>query len=434
MSDVWTKWEGRLVNGVYPLRRFLGNSDHSVVFLTEYRPLEVGDAAIKLVPADPQLATGQLARWRTFRSLSHPHLLRLFDSGHCQLGGHPFFFVVMEYADQTLAQVLPQRPLTSEEVRELLPPTLDALEFLHRKDLVQGQLKPANVLVVGDQVKLASDTIRPAGDPLPKNHTLSAYDAPEVHDARSSTAGDIWGLGITLVQALTQASPETAGAPLASVPLPSTLAQPFADTIRRCLSLDPALRPSVADLRAALAAHPTPARADRATALPAPRFEIEKLKHPAVIAAGIVLVILLGWLALRGPGHPSADRPPDAASTPASATSPAVSPAPAARGANGGGGAAAAPSVVHQQIPTVSRSAQASIQGRLKVSVRVNVDRAGNVVAATLQDPGPSKYFSRLAVDAAKQWKFSPTDSPRVWTLQFAFSREKVTAQASPKT
>ncbi len=67
--------------------------------------------------------------------------------------------------------------------------------------------------------------------------------------------------------------------------------------------------------------------------------------------------------------------------------------------------------------------------------MRVNVDATGNVVAAVLQDAGPSKYFSRSAVDAAKQWKFSPAaDSTRVWLLQFDFSREKLTARASPKT
>jgi hypothetical protein len=27
--------------------------------------------------------------------------------GRCQLGGYPFLFVVMEYAEQTLAQILP---------------------------------------------------------------------------------------------------------------------------------------------------------------------------------------------------------------------------------------------------------------------------------------------------------------------------------------
>lgn len=439
MTDVWAKWEGRLVNGAFPLRRFLGNSDHSVVFLTEYRPLEISAAAIKLVPADPKLADGQLARWRNLRLLSHPRLLKLFDSGHCEIGGHPFFFVVMEYADQTLAQVLLQRPLTTDEARELVPPTLDALEYLHGKQLVQGQLKPANFLVVGDQLKLASDTIRPAGDALPKHRGTSVYDAPEARDARSSTAGDTWGLGVTLVEALTQRVPELSAGQLVSLSLPGTVPPDFGATIRRCLSSDPSMRPTPSDLRAALEKFPGPTTAPE-NALdirkrPAARFDVRSvLKHPAAIGAAAVLLILLAWLGLRGlKSHSSST--PVAASVAESPPSMAMPPAAQPQSSHVGGPVvpAAASSVLHRQLPSVSRSAQASIHGHFKVSVRVKVDRTGAVTSAELQDAGPSKYFARLAIDAAKQWKFSPTDSARVWLLQFAFSSERITADASPK-
>src|SRR5450432_1042246 len=141
-TDIWTKWESQIVNGVFPLRRFLGRSNHSVVFLTECRAQNLPNAAIKIIPADPALAEAQLSRWRSAATLSHPRLMRLLDSGRCKLGGHPFLFVVTEYAEQNLAQILPHRALTADEVLELLSPTLDALAFLHSKNLVQGQLKP----------------------------------------------------------------------------------------------------------------------------------------------------------------------------------------------------------------------------------------------------------------------------------------------------
>src|ERR1700732_3409525 len=165
MTEVWTKWEGQVINGVFPLRRFLSASDHSAVFLTEYKAQNLPNAALKLVPAIPALAEAQLSHWTTAAALSHPHLIRLFEAGRCQLGGLQFLFVVMEYAEQNLSQILPQRALTPDEVREMLLPILAALAFLHRKHLVQGQLKPANILVIGDQLKLARDTIRPAGEP-----------------------------------------------------------------------------------------------------------------------------------------------------------------------------------------------------------------------------------------------------------------------------
>ena len=55
-TEIWTKWESQIVNGLFPLRRFLGRSNHSVVFLTEYKTQNSAKAAIKLVPADPALA------------------------------------------------------------------------------------------------------------------------------------------------------------------------------------------------------------------------------------------------------------------------------------------------------------------------------------------------------------------------------------------
>src|ERR1700679_1701592 len=166
-TEIWTKWESQVVNGIFPLRRFLGRSNHSVVFLTECRAQNLANAAIKIIPADPARAEAQLSCWQLAASLSHPHLIRTLDSGRCKLGGHPFLFVVMEYADQTLAQILPHRALTSAELQEMLIPTLGALAYLHRNRLVQGQLKPPNFLVVNDQLKLASDTIRAFGDPAP---------------------------------------------------------------------------------------------------------------------------------------------------------------------------------------------------------------------------------------------------------------------------
>jgi hypothetical protein len=120
-TEFWPKWQGELINGVYPLRRLLNGSDHSAVFVTEGKAPDVPTAAIKIVPAE-RVILAQLSHWKTATGLSHPHLIRLLDAGLCQLGGRQFLFVVMEYAEQTLSQVLLQRALTAGEVQEMLPP------------------------------------------------------------------------------------------------------------------------------------------------------------------------------------------------------------------------------------------------------------------------------------------------------------------------
>lgn len=256
MSELWAKWEGEVINGGLPLRRLVGVTDHSGVFLTEAPAYGLPNAAIKLVPAIPTLAESQLAHWNTAAGLAHPRLLRLFAMGRCQLPGGPvgqgnlhFLYVLMEYADQNLAQLLENRALTDVEARETLPATLDALAFLHSRNMVQGQLKPSNILVVGDQLKLASDTIRPAGELATSISMSSAYDPPEGTDGSISTAGDIWALGVTLFEALTRATPAKPDERSHGVVLPADFPPTLADVTRECLSRRPADRPSVTALQ-----------------------------------------------------------------------------------------------------------------------------------------------------------------------------------------
>ena len=109
-TDVWTQWEGKLINGVYPLRRFLGASDHSGVFLTQQRTEDLRDVAIKFLPAESVQAEAQLVQWAATTALVHPNLVRIFDVGRYRANGRDYVFVVTELAEQTLAEILPRRP------------------------------------------------------------------------------------------------------------------------------------------------------------------------------------------------------------------------------------------------------------------------------------------------------------------------------------
>jgi hypothetical protein len=461
-TDIWTKWESQIVNGAFPLRRFLGRSNHSVVFLTECRAQNLPNAAIKIIPSDPDLAEGQLSRWRNAATLSHPHLMRLLDSGRCKLGGHPFLYVVTEYAEQNLAQILAHRALTADEVRELLSPTLDALGFLHGRNLVHGQLKPPNFLVVNDQLKLSSDGIRSIREPAASARP-SLYDAPEAKSGGIDTAGDVWSLGATLIEALTQHAPST-DKQLDIALLPATFPAALADKVWRCMSRNPADRPTLADLRNQIsptldapavptatasapptATTPTAARAPAPTPAPAPKSPSVAPNAPAAprgtasfpawltppvlaraVAAGLLGVILL-WIGIRAfRSHPAS--PPPVALLPVPQRPAPVAQSPATPPST-------ASAVLHEEIPAISRGARASVRGQIKVVVRVTVDRAGNVIAENLDARGSSRYFARVATEAAKRWKFAPADnqSAREWLLQFEFSRDGAKAHAVPR-
>jgi TonB family protein len=89
-------------------------------------------------------------------------------------------------------------------------------------------------------------------------------------------------------------------------------------------------------------------------------------------------------------------------------------------------------SPINEVLPTPSRSALQTIRGTIRVSVRVSIDKQGKVTAATPEDPGPSRYFERQSVEAAKKWTFAPVDSDeyRTMLLRFHFTREGATAHA----
>jgi TonB family protein len=92
-----------------------------------------------------------------------------------------------------------------------------------------------------------------------------------------------------------------------------------------------------------------------------------------------------------------------------------------------------APSPVNEVIPNVPRSARETIRGTIRVSIRVIVDKEGTVVVATADEPGPSRYFERLATEASKKWTFAPVDSEgqRIMLVRFYFKRDGTTARAN---
>jgi TonB family protein len=447
MGQVLPNWQGEVINGVYSLRRLLYGSDHSAVFLTECTAQALATAAVKIVPAE-RVTLAQLAYWRTAADLTHPHLIRLLDAGLWQREGRQFLFVVMEYAEQTLSELLVQRALTAEEVQEMLPATLDTLAFLHRQNLVQGQLKPANFLVVGDQLKLASDTIRPAGEPRASVAVPSPYDPPEAEGGRLSPAGDIWALGITLVEALTQRLPGSPDAQTAAASLLTSVPPTLADTVQRCLNQDPARRPTASDLEAQLKGKPpqppaavlVPQAVLQAVAqvavpeAPAPAAPPEEPRRPRLLTPAIAMVFILVvvWGGMRVLQHPetTVSARAEVAAKPAPPLPVSALPRqPAPPSAD------APPAVVHEEIPVVPRSARETISGHIKVAVLVSVDASGNVTDARMETFGPSRYFARLAKEAAKEWKFAPADNPdsRKCLLRFEFARGGTTGRAVVK-
>jgi TonB family protein len=262
---------------------------------------------------------------------------------------------------------------------------------------------------------------------------------------------------MTLIEVLTRHLPVWDRARRSAPEVSGAVPEPFREIARHCLQVDAGERWTVGEIlhrvdadRAEAAprrservepVRPGPALARTETVASAPassRQQKEFTKWPYLLGLVAVVVVVLFWIAKPKTSSPPVEEQSTQGSQSAeTSTSQRPKPNPSVPGdAN-----TATTSrdnqndVVRQVMPQVSPSARRTIQGTIKVRVRVGVDAAGNVAKTKFELSGPSQYFSRVALEAAREWKFAPAraDEPTVreWKLQFAFSRAKTGVSAT---
>ena len=441
MKELRKDWEGREVEGLR-LEECLGGSDHSAVFRTR-----VG--AVKLLHVDR--TEPRLALWQRTAQLSHPFLARLMATGRAE---PDLLYVFTEYAEEDLSQVLPDRPLTPEEARELLEPVLEALAYLHGNGFVHSRLKPSNILVVNGRLKLSSDGLIPSGERVRKSGMRLSYDAPETADGPVTPAADVWSLGVTLVEALTQHRP---GIDEEEPLLPETVPSDLREIAKGCLQPDPRERVTIPEIRRLLrpAVEPSPRRTGRrntavaatvlgAAALAGIALYSKKAEDPRPARPESTPAVVA-----QPPATPQTDQSaePPTPIAPVPKPSPAVrreSPRPvpqapparagepAATAAVPGGGSVAEGPVIERVLPTVPVKALQTIRGKVAVEVRLQVNAAGDVSDARIESPGPSRYFAAQALNAARRWRFAPQTASGEWIVRFVFRQSGPEATAKP--
>jgi TonB family protein len=467
-------WVGQVVDSRFRLVEWVASAGQSGVFTCEVDGDAEHKAAIKLFPADAPGAEACAAGWATAVGISHPHLIGTFFTGRDRIDETNVLYVVTERASEVLSQILPERHLSPEETKEMLGPVLDGLGFLHANGLVHGRVKPSNIMVVEEQLKLSEENFRGAAGPATPPAALDIYDAPERANGQLLPASDMWSLGITLVETLTQIPPvwnRTAGTePI----VPPSVPKPFSQIAAECLRVDPALRCTLEEVKACIengAALPhrtaEPVRNTEAARLQAPvqtesRPQQKNRRKIVIGASAVVLIAAFAMVMLSSHHHdapaagqqtasaPAADSgasatpqqsasenaqpaqtvPAPAPATPAPAAAAPMAtgpmPAPERHAAMKSMQGAAKGSVAQQVLPDVPEKARRTITGTVKVGIDVNVDASGAVTDASIASQGPSKYFSNLALKAAKGWKFVPAQLngqgvPSVWRLEFRF-------------
>jgi hypothetical protein len=235
----------RLIAGRYRLRAQIGRGRLGDIYEAEdegYRELGVGGrVAIQLLPDRIALDQGLFSKlklgYTVLRANSHPNIVSYLDCDH----DGKFGYLVMELLDgASLRFVLDD--VTTLPLQEALPVIRaigDALQFLHAKSMVHGQLTAENVLITEDLDVRLLDVV-----PLDSASTILRGVASRDPFSRSDVSDDIYSLACLTYEVLSGKHPfnfhSPAEASLAGIKPTRVRSLPEKqwNAIRRALSFD----------------------------------------------------------------------------------------------------------------------------------------------------------------------------------------------------
>jgi eukaryotic-like serine/threonine-protein kinase len=251
--------------GRYTILEIIGSGAHGRV-ARAHDPLISRLVAVKLFPKE--LAIGEqrqkfFQEARVVGQLSHPSIITLHDMGVDEATQTPY--LIMEYLEgQPLDRLLEKGSIPFLKACAWGAEVASALGVAHRKGVIHGDVKPANMLITDDgRVKLMDFGMARLASFDSKETALRgtpAYWCPEQivgkpQDARS----DLFSLGVVLYELVTGKRPFDAeslqaicGRVLSSTPLPPSQANTsvpsaFDSIISRCLAKDPSARYQTAE-------------------------------------------------------------------------------------------------------------------------------------------------------------------------------------------
>jgi serine/threonine protein kinase len=246
--------------GRYEYVRTIGSGGSSVVVLAT-NVVSKGLFAVKVVSRQFLVEEGTFNRFeqeaRLLPCFNHPHIVKFEEI----VFGPEFIFIVMEYCSHgDLLTFIAKNGLVQErQAREIFRQIVEAVAYIHDKDIAHRDLKPENFLLDHRMVvKLAdfglchADSSKrllqtPCGSPL--------YAPPEIlngieYDGKKA---DIWSLGIVLYTIVTARLPWTSDNTIelfhqireAEIDIPAPLSSSLQDLLRQMLARDPRDRPTI---------------------------------------------------------------------------------------------------------------------------------------------------------------------------------------------
>jgi eukaryotic-like serine/threonine-protein kinase len=198
-----------LFDGRYRILRKLGAGGMANVYLAEDE--ELGRrVAIKILNdryANDELFIERFRREaKSAAALSHPNIVSIYDRGEAE----GTYYIAMEVIEgRSLKElILTRGPLPIPQAIAYTLEILDALRFAHRHGIIHRDVKPHNILVGGERLKVTDFGIARAGaSQMTEAGSImgtAQYLSPEqARGAPVTASSDLYSVGIVLYEMLT---------------------------------------------------------------------------------------------------------------------------------------------------------------------------------------------------------------------------------------
>lgn len=351
---------GTTIGGRYTVETLIGRGGMATVYRARDEILGRSVALKMFAPGvdDPQGLQRKASEIRLLAALNHPALVTLYDAhdGGDDTNGQAY--MVMELAEgPSLSERLASGPVAPNDVASMAADLGEALHTVHAAGVVHRDVKPSNVLLVPSPLtsrefrpKLADFGIASLIDAtrITAPGTLigtAAYLSPEqAHGGPLTAAGDVYSLGLVLLESLTGRRSFTGSA--IEVTLARLLRDPevsesfgggWSSLLGSMTRREPGERPTALQVSESARRLIDPRRDGPPTAIvvpdvPAPATRVLPVQEPTEYPATEVMGPTESFAPTRRSetvGHPAAEVPAPSERSASAAPAPRTGPAPA---------------------------------------------------------------------------------------------------------